>query len=71
MNDTSVMVHVRFAPDGSVVEIGERPQWAAAQEWYDVLCNKIGGSFEFLSGGRGVFRAARADIDSLKAAAVQ
>jgi hypothetical protein len=71
MDETTIMVHVRFSPDGMVVEIGERPHWAEAQEWFNVLSNRMADTYESLSGGRGVFRAARAELDSLKAASAQ
>ena len=29
---TDVMIHVRFAPDGTVTEIGERPAGCTAQQ---------------------------------------
>ena len=68
MSDTSVMIHVRFAPNGAVTEIAERPDAAPPQVWFDYLTEKVGESFQPLSGGRGVFRVARADVDSFKTA---
>lgn len=66
MSGTEVMIHVRFAPNGAVTEIAERPAAAAPQLWFDYLTEKVGESFQPLSGGRGVFRVARADVDQFK-----
>ena len=67
MNTDSVMIHVRFAPNGSVTEIAERPEAASAQKWFDLLTERAGDSFQALSGGRGVFRISRTDVDAMKA----
>ena len=66
MSGGNVMVHVRFAPDGAVTEIGERPDAMPPQHWFDHLSVKAGESYQPLSGGRGVFRIARSDVDGLK-----
>lgn len=71
MSTTSIIIHVRFAPDGSVTEIGERPASLTAQQWFNNLSEKLGTEFEALSGGRGVFRLSSGELDSLKAAALQ
>jgi len=70
MENTRVIIHVRFSPDGTVTEIGERPPATAAQDWFNRLSDKVGMSYQALSGGRGVFRLERADLDALKASAV-
>lgn len=64
--EAEVMVHVRFAPDGTVTEIGERPAETAAQHWFNRLSQQAGTSYQALSGGRGLFRLSRAVIDALK-----
>ncbi|PNG27689.1 hypothetical protein [Methylocella silvestris] len=71
--EKKVILHVRFYPDGSVSEIQDRPAGLAPQEWFNRLTNinKTGESFEALSGGRGVFRYPAAEIEALKAAALQ
>lgn len=67
--EPKVLVHARFAPDGSVVEIGERPSGLTPQEWFFYLREKSDPSyFQPLSGGRGVFRIPRLEFDALKAA---
>ncbi|MEK8126241.1 hypothetical protein WOB59_25370 [Methylocystis sp. IM4] len=35
MSSDILMLHVRFAPDGGVVEISERPTSNSAQAWFD------------------------------------
>lgn len=70
MSETQVVIHVRFAPDGTVTEIGERPANATAQEWFNRLSLSAGNSYQSLSGGRGVFRLPRAEVDTLKAASI-
>jgi len=68
MSTTDVMIHVRFAPDGVVTEISERPATATPQSWFDYLTERVGESFQPLSGGRGLFRVERSTVDSFKTA---
>lgn len=68
MENGFVMIHVRFAPNGTVTEIGERPAGSSAQEWFNRLSQHTGNGYQPLSGGRAVFRLQREEIDSLKAA---
>ncbi len=70
MSETPVLIHVRFAPDGVVCEIGEKPTTISEQEWFKRLNDKAGDTFQPLAGGRGVFRLERARFDALKAAAL-
>ena len=63
----SVMIHARFAPNGTVVEIGERPPALSPQDWFEFLSNNAGAKFQALAGGRGVFRLTRTEVDALKA----
>ena len=67
MEANMVIIHARFAPDGTIVEISERPASLSPQEWYNFLCDKAGTSYQALMGGRGVFRLDRAQVDGLKA----
>lgn len=62
------LIHVRFAPDGTVREIGERPQGVPAQDWFGYLCRHTQNCYQPLSGGRGLFRLSRTEVDRLKAA---
>lgn len=70
MADGQVMIHVRFAPDATVTEIGERPATATPQQWFNLLSDKAAAGYQALSGGRGVFRLDAAQLEALKAALV-
>ena len=70
MSETPIVIHVRFAPDGTVTEIGERPASLSAQAWFNKLSLAAASAYQSLSGGRGVFRLPRADLDNVKAAAL-
>jgi hypothetical protein len=71
MTTNAIVIHVRFAPDGTVTEIGERPASLTAQQWFDKLSNNYALDFQALSGGRGVYRVAAEKVEALKAAALQ
>ena len=59
-----VMIHVRFHPSGAVLEIGERPKGKNPQEWFDFLSERVGAEcYQAFSGGRGVFRMPREQVD--------
>ena len=66
MESNQVMIHVRFSPNGTVTEISERPANADAQQWFDSLSRGTVNCYESLSGGRGIFRVPREQVDSLK-----
>lgn len=68
MENDSMIIHVRFSPDGSVTEISERPDGTSAQNWFNLLSQKAGMSYQPLSGGRGIFRLSREQIDTWKSA---
>ncbi|WP_424361964.1 hypothetical protein [Methylocystis parvus] len=70
MTDT-VLIHVRFNNDGSVLEIQERPTSLTPQQWFTKLSDKAGNAFQALTGGRGVFRITPDEIASLKASVLQ
>ena len=70
MESQNVIIHARFAPNGVVVEIGERPATLTPQDWFNFLLGKAGNTYHALSGGRGVFRLSREVVDSLKAESV-
>jgi hypothetical protein len=67
METQSVLIHVRFAPNGVVVEISERPTALSPQQWYDFLGDKAANAYQPLAGGRGVFRLTRTVVDAFKA----
>jgi hypothetical protein len=70
MENDQVMIHVRFATNGTVMEIGERPAAMTSQQWFDLLSRSTTDCYESLSGGRGLFRVPRTEIDTLKSATV-
>lgn len=70
MEPQDVIIHVRFAPNAAVVEIGERPPQLSPQDWFFFLCDKAGDAYQTFSGGRGVFRLTRQEVDRLKAESV-
>jgi hypothetical protein len=67
----TTVIHVRFAPDGNVTEIGERPAGTSAQAWFNHLCLQTGNAFEALSGGRAVFRLPAELVATMKEALSQ
>ncbi|MDE1147282.1 MAG: hypothetical protein PW843_11790 [Azospirillaceae bacterium] len=69
MQVETVMIHVRFAPDGTVTEIAERPDGVTAQAWFNLLSLKATGQYQIFAGGRGLFRLPRTQIEDLKAGA--
>ena len=66
MENNQVMIHVRFAPNGVVTEIRECPAAANPQKWFDYLSRSTSNSYASLSGGRGVYRMSREQVESLK-----
>lgn len=69
MENDQVMIHVRFAPNGTVTEIGERPAALSAQDWFNLLTSTTIDNYETLSGGRALFRLPRQQVDQLKSSA--
>lgn len=66
MESQKVLIHARFAPNGAVVEISERPAGLSPQEWFNFLSYKAANVYQALAGGRGVFRLTRSEVDALK-----
>jgi hypothetical protein len=62
-----VMIHVRFAPNGTVMEIAERPDGCSAQDWFNLLSRRDGLAYQALSGGRGLFRLSPEALAELRA----
>lgn len=67
MTSEDTMIHVRFAPDGTVTEIGARPAGVTAQQWFNRLTEHAGTHYAALSGGRGLFRLPAGKVDSVRA----
>ncbi len=70
MSEAQILVHVRFAPDGAVVDIGEKPDTINEQEWFKRLNANAGDAYQPLAGARGVYRLDAARLNALKAAAL-
>ena len=70
MESQKLLIHARFAPDGTVNEIGERPQGFTPQDWFNYLSIEAASAYQALAGGRGVFRLTRESVDAYKASAV-
>ena len=66
MEPATVMIHVRFAPNGTVVEISERPAAIAPQDWFNWLSNNAADVYQALAGGRGVFRLTPDKLEALR-----
>jgi hypothetical protein len=62
------MIHLRFNPNGTVSEIGEKPAGVNAHDWFKYLSHHTHNSYQALSGGRGLFRLPRLEVEALKAA---
>lgn len=69
MDTQNVILHARFAPNGSVVEMSERPDGLTPQAWFNFLSEKAGDVYQTLAGGRGVFRLTPDELAALKQAA--
>ena len=62
----SITLHVRFAPDGTVAEISERPVGLTPQQWFDKLSEAIGmKAYQTFAGGRGFFRIPRPCFEAI------
>jgi hypothetical protein len=66
MQNEDVAIHVLFAPDGTVREIGARPQTLSAQDWFNRLSTEAASCYRALSGGRGLFRLAPTQLQQLQ-----
>jgi len=69
MDTQKLILHTRFAPNGTVVEISERPEGLTPQAWFNFLSDKAGDVYQTLAGGRGVFRLTREELTALREAA--
>jgi len=70
MSAENKVIHVRFAPDGAVVEIGERPEALSPQQWFNWLSVNVPNDYRALAGGRGVFKVASGEISMLQQTSV-
>jgi hypothetical protein len=70
METETVLIHVRFASDGSVLEISERPAPLSPQEWFNRLSDASFDEYQALSGGRGLFRFPKEKLETVRAQVV-
>lgn len=70
MDNDQVMIHVRFAPNGTVTQISECPGELSAQDWFNLLTRSTTNCYEALSGGRALFRLPRQQVEQLQSSAV-
>ncbi len=66
LNSPTVLLHVRFRPDATILQIDERPAELTDEEWYKRLCARAGAKYATRVGGRGFFRLTRSELDALK-----
>ena len=66
MENSEIMIHVRFSPDGTVREISQRPATLSAQDWFNRLSTEAANAYQSLSGGRGLFRMPAAQLQQLQ-----
>jgi len=67
LTDSTILIHVRFRPDGIVWEITECPKELTKEEWFKRLCARAGGKFQARCGGRGMFRLSVEELEAMKA----
>jgi hypothetical protein len=70
MNDLTT-IHVRFAPNGDVTEIGAKPEALTPQQWFDMLMSRYPESYQTFMGGRAIFRLPAETIVQLQAESTQ
>ncbi|RXG90783.1 hypothetical protein EAS61_18540 [Bradyrhizobium zhanjiangense] len=66
MNSQEVIIHVRFGPNGRVIQISERPAKLTPNQWFDVLNVRASSAYRPLACGRGIFRLRRTAIEAFK-----
>ncbi|MBH5396523.1 hypothetical protein HZZ13_01700 [Bradyrhizobium sp. CNPSo 4010] len=66
MNSQEVIIHVRFGPNGRVIQISERPAKLTPNQWFDVLNVRASSAYRPLARGRGIFRLSRTAIEAFK-----
>jgi hypothetical protein len=69
MAPSEIVIHARYAPDGTCIEIGERPAALTPQAWFKYLYENVGQSAQPLAGGRLIFRVPAADLEKHQTAA--
>jgi hypothetical protein len=64
MSEHLINIHCRFAPNGQVVEISERPPALEPHAWFNRLSAAYVTKYQAFAGGRGLFRLTREQIDA-------
>jgi hypothetical protein len=66
LNSATVLLHVRFRPDSTILNIDECPAEMTKEEWFKRLCARAGAKFATRAGGRGFFRLTHVELETLK-----
>ncbi len=66
MAPSEIIIHAFYYPDGTIKEIGQRPEKLTGQQWFNFLCDRIPNLGQALSGGRHIFRVPATDLEALK-----
>ena len=67
LNSATILLHVRFRPDTTILNIDECPAEMTNDEWFKRLCARAGGGkFATRAGGRGFFRLTHVELETLK-----
>ena len=66
LNSATLLLHVRFRPDTTILNIDECPAEMTNEEWFKRLCARAGGKFATRAGGRGFFRLTHVELEALK-----
>jgi hypothetical protein len=69
MAPSEIVIHARYAPDGTCIEIGERPTAITPQAWFKYLYENVGETAQPLAGGRLIFRVPSTDLTKHQTAA--
>ncbi|MEI2384414.1 hypothetical protein [Breoghania sp. JC706] len=60
------VIHVRFANNGTVTDIGERPETLTPQQWFNWLSLTVPQHYRAYAGGRGAFTVPGSELAGLK-----
>jgi len=66
MSTNKTIIHASFTSSGTVIDIGDRPDWANPQQWFNFLSHNTANCYQALSNGRGVFRIDPEELAALK-----
>nr|WP_083992235.1 hypothetical protein [Bradyrhizobium embrapense] len=66
MSIQGVIIHLRFAPNGKVIQISERLAKLTPNQWFEVLNARASSAYRPLARGRGIFRLSRTTVEAFK-----